>query len=439
MCKKKSVNKSTEKTKKPNSSSGYEQRAKSLRKVSWLVLIGSLVLLLCIVIIKTYSTCLPNWLNIVIDFLIAILASVIAGAIVTIIFDIPALVGSFKDLIIKSLTENQYLEGLTPTQLKSLKQDVVKFIHKENSLPQGLLQLDTDLSETIDKPYYSYFNENVTCYNRGLFDELVDLLASFSAIKCKHQDPPQATTGSNATQGPQPTSAATPTTSTQPTEYYVLKDIDNEFEIINPGKDECTVDIGIRKSLDLPSNRSISDMFCLQEFSVMIDGGERIDLNTAVETFSRQSVSRSSSETMTYNSTLGLIVPGLSDELTSSNIEHYKRDKTTEIECKTKGHDSPSHINVKFKDRLRVKLKYFLMVSANDSHYTRRMRYAAQAFLFQYECKDNVQIHGQVLGTLLKQNKISILQNDSSKNRITIQCRDWLLPGNGIFVVLDDK
>ena len=366
------------------------------------------------------------------------MASVIAGAIVTIIFDIPALVGSFKDLVINSLTENRYLEGLNPSQLKSLKQDVVKFIHKENSLPQSLLQLDTELSDTIDKPYYSYFNENVTCYNQGLFDYVVNHLASFSAIKCKHQDLPRST-GSNATQGAQPAPAPTPTPTARPAEYYVLKDIENEFEIINPGKDECTVDIGIRKSLDLPLNRSISDMFCLQEFSVTIDGGERIDLNIAVETFSRQSVTRSSSETMTYNSTLGLIVPGLSDELSSSNIEHYKRDKTTEIECKTKEHDSPSHINVKFKDRVRVKLKYFLIVSSNDSHYTRRMRYAAQAFLFQYECKDNVQIHGQVLGTLVKQNRISILQNDSSKNRITIQCRDWLLPGNGIFVVLDDK
>lgn len=362
MCKKKSIDESTAKTKKPNNSLGYEQRAKSLRKVSWLVLIGSLVLLLCIVVIKSYSNCLPNWLSIVIDFLIAILASVIAGAIVTIIFDIPALVGSFKDLVINSLTENRYLEGLNPSQLKSLKQDAVKFIHKENSLPQSLLQLDTELSDTIDKPYYSYFNENVTCYNQGLFDYVVNHLASFSAIKCKHQDHPRST-GSNTTQGAQPAPAPTPTPTAQPAEYYVLKDIENEFEIINPGKDECTVDIGIRKSLDLPLNRSISDMFCLQEFSVTIDGGERIDLNIAVETFSRQSVTRSSSETMTYNSTLGLIVPGLSDELTSSNIEHYKRDKTTEIECKTKEHDSPSHINVKFKDRVRVKLKYFLIAA----------------------------------------------------------------------------
>jgi len=438
MFKKKLIDKTTKMIDKPNNSPGYEQRAKSLRKVSWLVLIGSLVLLLCIVIIKSYSNCLPNWLSIVIDFLIAILASVIAGAIVTIIFDIPALVGSFKDLVINSLTENRYLDGLKLPQLRSLKQDVIKFIHKENNLPQSLLQLETELSDTIDKPYYSYFNENVTCYEKGLYDDMAKLLASFNAFKCKHQDPTKSN-GTNTFQGIKPNLANTPASANQPDEKYVLKDIDNEFEIINPGKDECTVDIGIRKSLELPPNRSISDMFCLQEFSVIIDGGDRIDINIAVETFSRQSVSRSSSETMTYNSTLGLIVPGLLDELTSSNIEHYKRDKNTEIECKVKEHDSPSLLKVKFKDRVRVKLKYFLMVSANDSHYTRRMRYAAQAFLFQYECKDNVQIHGQVLGTLLKQNKISILQNDSSKNRITIQCRDWLLPGNGIFVVLDDK
>lgn len=395
----------------------YRCNAKRIKKGSIIVLIGAIILLALFTALKICIPCLPDYSRIVLDILSGLVASVIAGAVVTLFTDIPSLINSFKGLMIHSFTTNSYLNALDRNQLRSVKQEVVKNLNKGKNLPESLLQLDAKLGSTFDQAYYSYFNEIVCCHQKGDFQSVYAKMIE-EEDQCDHD---------------------VNTSAKDDNEEYVLKDIENEFEILNPDNDESIVDIGLRKSLDLPKGRKMEEMFKLQEFVVKIDDSEPVDLSVKVETFQKKSVTRSSPETMTYDSTLGMVVPNLEDRyLTASNIANYKKKKDP-IQFDNKEQDSPSEINVKFKNSIKVKLRFRLIVSTRDSHFTRRMRYSAQSFFIQYSSEDNVLIHGQVLGTLVSQDKVSILQSDNKRNFITIQCRDWLLPGNGIFIVLDDK
>lgn len=431
---------------RPMPESEYFIRASYLRKVSVWVLSLSIFVLFVIALFKAFIPCIPHGLIVLLDFLSAISASLIAGAIITRAVDLPNLVRSFQDLVVNSFTSKVFLDELDPTTQISLKDDLVKRIHKDNDIPDSLIKLDSNLSDIIDQAYYSYFNEYVTCYKKESYENAVDRLNSFKGARLVQQPsqtivrPDQA---EESTVVAQPNKLTCPPKPNSVEGFYVVKDIINEFELINPGKKSCKVDIGLRKSLDLPEKNKVSEMFYLQELSVVIDESDRIDINVNVETFSRKPTMRSSSETMTYNSTLGLVVPFGHDTesniLTKSNLIHFKRDQNKEPAFSSKENDSPSVLMVEFESRVRVRIKYYIILSANDTHFTRRMRYSAQSFLCEYSSEDNVQIHGQVLGTLVKQEQISINQCESDRKRISIQCRGWLLPGNGIFIVLDDK
>lgn len=401
----------------------YQLGADNQKKLSLRLICYSVFIIIATLVVLSFAQCLPPWLKLVFEIASGIAASVLAGAIVAYTADIPSLISSFKKLIIDSLISNSYLENIDKDQLKSIKKTVVKNLHKDVELPESLLQLDANLGDMFDNPYYSFFNEIVFCHKKGAFAEVSAMMeeSGKSSTLAAKSNPPRKDQAIDDT------------------ERYVLKDITNEFEIINPTTKEIIADIGIRKTFDLPPGRTTEDLFLLQQFEVTIDGGKAVDIGVDVETFKKQSVKRSSPETMTYDSTMGIALKDTTQgkELTSMNLSFHERRSDPKFLPRTS--DSPCQLNVKFDKSVRVVLKYRMIVPERDNHFTRRMRYSAESFLLNYYCEDKVQIHGQVLGTLVKQEKITIVQDDNHKNGILIQCRGWLLPGNGIFVVLDDK
>lgn len=102
------------------------------------------------------------------------------------------------------------------------------------------------------------------------------------------------------------------------------------------------------------------------------------------------------------------------------------------------GKDKSEGARVRFRNNLRVKYSYRIDVDINDRCFTKRLQHPAKLFIMNYSCADNnIRLHGQILGTKLKQSNMSIQYLDD--NSVNLVSYDWLLPDNGAIVVMLDK
>lgn len=423
----------------------YEEKANRLRTIAnWILAISS-ILIIC----SLASDLCPNksnFIDVLSSIIIGVAPSVFAGAFVARIIDTPSLINSFKELVVSSLTSDSYLEGLPKDRLQSLKDNINQELRKDSDrVPSDFHLLDNKLSAYINEPFYDYFNDDVICSKPMNIRDAISKIKSCD-IRIEAKDEPQRVDNKEASTGISNSS-----------KLYVIKQIQTEFQLINPSsKSNAMADIGIRKSLDFPEGTRVEEMFYLQELLVSIDGSDFVELAVNVESFTKNGTIGSNPDTMTYNSTIGLVLKPEEKDLTSriislfapveinddiltkDNIDNYKYSNTNKQRCgyTYRSNDAFSKLMAEFKHSVTVKMKYKIIIPEADNHYTRRLRYPARTLLEQYSCDSNVHIHGQVLGTLVDQKNIAILQSDP--RHITIQCRGWLLPGNGTFIVLDD-
>lgn len=102
------------------------------------------------------------------------------------------------------------------------------------------------------------------------------------------------------------------------------------------------------------------------------------------------------------------------------------------------GSDKSEGFKVYFKKNLRVKYTYKIDIDINDRCFTKRLQHPAKLFIMNYSCdNDSIRLHGQILGTNLKQNNMSIQYLDD--NSVNMVSYDWLLPDNGAVVVMLDN
>ena len=195
----------------------YQLSADNQKKLSLRLICSSIFVIIAALVVLSFAQCMPHWLQLLFEIASGIAASVLAGAIVAYTADIPSLVGSFKKLIIDSLISNSYLENIDKDQLKSIKKTVVRNLHKDVELPESLLQLDANLGDMFDKPYFSFFNEIVFCHRKGSFAEVSAKMRKLGENNAQAAPPTPLKEGQDI----------------DDKERYVLKDITNEFEIIN--------------------------------------------------------------------------------------------------------------------------------------------------------------------------------------------------------------
>ena len=82
---------------------------------------------------------------------------------------------------------------------------------------------------------------------------------------------------------------------------------------------------------------------------------------------------------------------------------------------------------------------YDIYLPLEDNHFTNRLKYPAKSFRLDCLCDDddNVRFFGELLGTFTK---ISQVKTTHPKDNImSIEALDWLLPRNGVFVVMCEK
>ena len=402
--------KEKEKLKKENLEEEKQEEEKPDKEKIQLGIIACIVFLLLLlsVTVKNVCTCLPTWLLIVLDIIVALGASGIAGLLVAMLVDTPQLVTGFKKTLTQALASNDYLENLPNEKLEALRRKIVGLIHKDSmNVPPSFLQLDDDLCGFIDAPYYEYFEESIVVGKKKLYGEI---LKEDGVEESK-----------------------IPTV----TGDFFKKDVQIDYQIKNPSQNPIFAFIGLSKSLDLPLNCNLENSYVFKSFEVTIDDGETYDIRNALMIDRcRVLPGRVGSDpnTMTYDTVVRMSIRN-GIELNSEAIRHLDVEEGIHYDCYE--FDTKKDVKVSFCDNVRVRIRYSQIFPIADSHYTRRLKYSAKGYMLSYTCQDDYVLHGQILGTLIKQSDMSIIKNND--NSITLICRNWLLPKNGAFIVMDDK
>ena len=378
------------------------------RKSLFIVTGVALALFVIAVIVTTVCVCLPKWFEIVLNIIMALAASGIAGLLVALLVDTPQLVRNFQDTLTNALSSNEYLEELPKNKLDVLRVQTVHALHKKSPrVPSSFLQLDDVLCGLISEPYYDYLTESIVVGHKGKY---ADLLKS---------DGVKVPEGSEV-EGD-----------------FLKKDVLLEYLIKNPGQGtDAEAKIGLRKYLDLPEGCDIKSSYVFKFFEVTIDDDETYDICRSLLVERCKVLSGrvgSDPNTMTYDT---IVRTCLRNDVVLNKDSIKGLEPSEGVGYENKDIDTKHDIMVRFKDSVRVRVAYKQIFPVADSHYTRRLKYSAKNYMLSYTCEDEYKLHGQIIGTLIKQSDMSIIKNND--NNLTMICRNWLLPKNGAFIVMDD-
>ena len=388
-----------------------QEGKKDYKKIFRISVVVSLLILISINAISNIP-CVAScvWWNTFYGILNSLAISALAGFAVALLVDTPELVRTFGETIKDVMGSDDYLNNLSPDKLKGIRNKASHILHSgDGKMPETFASLDEKLSELIGKPYYGFLNESIICHEKSSYFDIVKKMD-------ENYDEKEPVSG-----------------------IFFQKDVCIEYSIVNPqGAPKAEADIGLCKYLDLPDKCEFKYAFILEDFEVSIDGEDYIDIspNTQIVVCRKKNGAHKSNDpnTMTYNSIL---------RLRNHNTDCVNRDYS----AKTIGNDIPKYIETQsdskaellasFQNIVSVKIKYKQICPSSDSHYTRRLKYPAQTYMISYHTDDNMLLHGQIIGTLINQADVSITQ--STDKDLIIVCRNWLLPMNGSFIVMDDK
>ncbi|MDE6507654.1 MAG: hypothetical protein K2L04_04230 [Alistipes sp.] len=315
-----------------------------------------------------------------------ILTSILAAVVVSLSFDVKKHVASLQSVIVDAFTSNNFLEKLPDERLKELRSATITEMHKQKypNMQKGLMNMDREIFSALMHPYYESFRETAIYYKHKKF--------AWNA---------------------------------EGTEEPVLyRTVNIQYVIKSPTRDtESTwANLSIKKCIQNPIKSElhqddINRIFKLKHFYVSIDDGKRTDI----------------SEDVKY-----IIRP------LDSSDEYYNTSVVLSCgqNCDRKfygSHNNDEGIFVEYKTSVQVEIEYEIYLPKEDNHFTNRLKYPTKSFRVDCICNDddNVRMYGELLGTFTENQKIRI--SHPKDNIISIEAFDWLLPRNGVFVVLGEK
>lgn len=347
------------------------------------VLLGIIICLVCAIIILIVSPFSDeyNWID---TFVIPILSAIIAGFIVSLVIDIKKQVTGIQNLIVKSFTENAFLEHLEEDDISELRENALGQLltRKYPNMQNGLRAKDTELSAALIKPYYEVFRE--------------------TGVYSKHRKFSWSQEGD--------------------AEDVLFRNVDIQYTLKSPkSKDDITTaDLSIGKSLQIPLRsgepKDHKDIFRITQFYIIIDGTIKIDIANNLHFHA----SDLSSIEDYYNQKINVSHDG-----THHNIRNT--------------HEGQTGIFVDFHESVDVHINYDIYLPVEDNHFTNRLKYPAKSFRLDCLCDDddNVRFYGELLGTFTKNSQVKTTH--PKDNIMSIEALDWLLPRNGVFVVMCEK
>lgn len=344
----------------------------------------SIIIVLCCVVaiihLDYYYSCKP----IVTNIIIPVLTAIIAGFVVSLVIDIKKQVADIQELIVKSFTKNAFLEHLEDDDISKLREDALGQLlaGKYPNMQSGLRAKDTELSDALTKPYYEVFRE--------------------TGVYSKHKKFSWTCEGT--------------------AEDVLFRNVDIQYTLRSPkSKDDITTaDLSIGKSLQIPlrtgTPKDYKDIFKILQFYIIIDGKIKIDI---ANDLLFQASDLSSIEDY-YNQKICISYDGVHQNIRST-------------------YEGKTGVFVDFHESIEVHINYDIYLPLEDNHFTNRLKYPAKSFRLDCLCDDddNVRFYGELLGTFTK---ISQVKTTHPKDNImSIEALDWLLPRNGVFVVMCEK
>lgn len=101
----------------------------------------------------------------VVTILSGISISIIAGAILTYIIDIPSKLKEYETSFLNALSSNNYLKSLDESKLVQLRKDTTEQLHAKNApfMATGLIDIDQRICDLLKQPYYTRYRQSVIC------------------------------------------------------------------------------------------------------------------------------------------------------------------------------------------------------------------------------------------------------------------------------------
>ena len=334
------------------------------------------------------------------SLLLSISTSLLAGAIVALLVDLPQKAEKIMKLMSTALISFEYLGSLSREQLKTLRSRVTNELYSQNApnMPRGILLLDQRLCDLLEEPYYSTYRETIHCQAEKEH-------TSRSNPISKHK--------------------------------FIEKEVTEEYTINNPFSHShlAKANIGISKYLIIPKDFRVDDLFHIESYQVSIDGSNYTDILPLINIHSHTYEPHNSGgrpDAATYNAALYLKL--FSGSVVNSDSIQNLPDRTPDHKIDSTIMDDTG-LKVSFKKQVSVIIKYKQFLDIEDNHYTRRLRYPAQSYRLDYNCSQGTRLLGQLFGTLVDQSKVSI-NISKDKNMLSVESHDWLLPKSGAFVVM---
>lgn len=103
--------------------------------------------------------------HLVFGALSSIAVSLIAGAVLAWMIDIPSKLKEYENSIVNALVSNNYFKSLDEERLTQLRKDVTEQLHKVNvpCMARGLIDIDQKICNLLKQPYYTRYRQTVVC------------------------------------------------------------------------------------------------------------------------------------------------------------------------------------------------------------------------------------------------------------------------------------
>ena len=131
-------------------------------KILVVILIGLLIALVSIYLDANVKF---TGSHLVFGALSSIAVSLIAGAVLAWMIDIPSKLKEYEKSIVNALVSNNYLKSLDEERLTQLRKDVTEQLHKVNvpCMARGLIDIDQKICNLLKQPYYTRYRQTVVC------------------------------------------------------------------------------------------------------------------------------------------------------------------------------------------------------------------------------------------------------------------------------------
>lgn len=374
----------------------YKQESKGKWKINVLYIVFSISLLVYAASFFIDELNDKEWVEVILR---NICLSVIVASIMAFLVDIPGKMKEYQSYFVDLLSSNDYLKRLDEDELMKLREKITWILHMKDipNMPKGLIKLDNELCNMLRAPFFKEYSQRHDVRIEG--------------------------------------------------ELFV-KDIKTQYRAFNPYRKThpVTMDIGLGIELLVPKGDMYSDdnkliefvKKCIQinRFSIIPDGKPEEDLCPGL-----QIVIKRRNEYVLN----GLVLDG--QDRVSVHIINKQAKQSVEDENANKGKKEISviidqsideHFYYTFEDKIQVELDYCVRVTNKDPLFTKKLRYPVKYLYFDYaiDGKSEYTLDGQIIGTMIEPSE-KLINLSTDKKRITMRTNSWLLPKNGVVVVIN--